>query len=475
MDAYTNPTTLGALPDWWTGMQEAGQRMAQENAEARVARLNRLSQALQDHEKAILEALQTDLGKPLVETQLTEMLPVYLEIKHFKKNLKQWMKDQKVRPHFPYLLSRSKITWQPKGTVLIIAPWNYPLNLALMPLVAAWAAGNSVVIKPSEFAQATATVLQNVLAPFAQTNEVRVVTGQAEVGAWLSSLPFDHVLFTGSDRVGRLVAKAASERLIPCTLELGGKSPVYVDESASLESAASKIYWGKWLNGGQTCIAPDYVLVNRSMIPLLVAALQRAALKAQDSPKAPGTSLCCQVHQAHADRMRTLLQEALDQGAQIECGGRWDSSGLNLEPTIVSGIRPEMRLMQEEIFGPILPLVGVDHLEEALDWVNQRPKPLSLYVFANNPEVQRRWIKETSSGSLAFNDVIVQISHPLLPFGGVGNSGWGSYHGRFGFETFSHAKAVMVHPQRPTMGTMFYPPYTPFKSRLVERFIRWMR
>jgi len=456
-------------------MQEAGQRLAQENAGQRLARLDRLSKALQANEKAIQEALQKDLGKPNVETQLTELLPVYLEIKHFRKHLQHWMKDQKVRPHFPYLLSKSRITWQPKGSVLIIAPWNYPLNLALMPLVAAWAAGNTVVIKPSEFAQATATVLAEVLVQVAPPDEVRVVTGHAEVGAWLSSLPFDHVLFTGSDRVGRVVAKAAAERLIPCTLELGGKSPVYVDESAPLDSAASKIYWGKWLNGGQTCIAPDYVLVNRSMVPPLVAAFQKAAEQALNNQSTPNASLCCQVHHAHADRMRSLLQEAVDQGAQIECGGRWDPSGLNLEPTIVSGVRSDMRLMQEEIFGPILPLIGVNHLQEALDWVQQRPKPLSLYVFANNPEVQRRWIRETSSGSLAFNDVIVQISHPLLPFGGVGASGWGSYHGRFGFETFSHAKAVMVHPHRPNIGSLFYPPYTSFKSKLVSWFIRWMR
>jgi len=463
------------LPEWWETLQTAGQRMALESYRERWNRLARLGQVLRDNEAAICEALQKDLGKPTVETNLTELLPVYLEIRHFKKNLRKWMKDCAVQPHFPYLLSKARLAWQPKGCVLIIAPWNYPLNLALMPLVAALAAGNSVVIKPSEFATATAELLTRLLDQAMGSEVVRVVTGDASVGAWLCTLPFDHMLFTGSDRVGRKVALAAAEQLIPCTLELGGKSPVYVDESAPLASAAAKIYWGKWLNGGQTCIAPDYVLVNRSMIPPLVEALQAAATKAKRSDGSIPSSLCCQIHPEHANRMRLLIHEAVEQGARIECGGNWDEGSLQLEPTILSGVQPAMRLMQEEIFGPILPLIGVNHLEEALAFVNSRPRPLSLYVFANNPEVQRRWTKETCSGSLTFNDVIVQVSHPHLPFGGVGASGWGSYHGQYGFQTFSHAKPVMINPHRPNIASLFYPPYTPLKTKMARWFLRLMR
>ncbi|NBW32899.1 MAG: aldehyde dehydrogenase family protein, partial [Cytophagia bacterium] len=311
-----DPTNQVVLPEWWDRLQIAGQRMAQESYQERRDRLERLSKVLRTNEKAICEALHKDLGKPALETKLTELLPVYLEIRHFKKNLRRWMKNRPVRPHFPYLLSKAHLAWQPKGCVLIVAPWNYPMNLALMPLIAALAAGNSVVIKPSEFASATAELLTQLLSQAIGNEAVRVVTGDASVGAALCALPFDHMLFTGSERVGRKVAMAAADQLIPCTLELGGKSPVYVDESAPLASAASKIYWGKWLNGGQTCIAPDYVLVNRSMIPALVEELKAAAMRAKGKDDSTPPSLCCQIHQEHANRMRQLLLEAVQQGAR---------------------------------------------------------------------------------------------------------------------------------------------------------------
>jgi aldehyde dehydrogenase (NAD+) len=302
-----------------------------------------------------------------------------------------------------------------------------------------------------------------------------VVCGDGTVGAELLDLSFDHVLFTGGERVGKIVARTTAAELIPCTLELGGKSPVYVDESAPLDSTAAKVYWGKWLNGGQTCIAPDYLLINRSMVPLMAEAFRQAAEKTRDGDQIGGASLCRQIHTQHADRIRELLQEALDGGARIEVGGRWDRQGLNLEPTVLSGVTPQMRLMQEEIFGPILPIVGVEHLEDALSFVRSRPKPLALYVFALNPEVVQRWATESSSGSMCLNDVVIQISHPDLPLGGVGASGSGSYHGRYGFETFSHARAVLRNPHRPNLTSFFYPPYTPFKARLANLLMKIMR
>jgi aldehyde dehydrogenase (NAD+) len=449
--------------------------LAAENSAARVGRLLRLRKAIMESEDAIRSALQTDLGKPAMETNLTELLPVYNEIRHFKSNLHRWMRNHSVGPHFPYLLSRGHIQYQPKGCVLIIAPWNYPFQLAVMPLIAAVAAGNTVVVKPSEHAPATSALLAELLPRALGEDMVRVIQGDGSVGAELLKLPFDHVLFTGGERVGKMVSQATAAELIPCTLELGGKSPVYVDESAPLQSTASKIYWGKWLNGGQTCIAPDYVLINRSMVGLIAEAFREIAAKFQVGEPVGGPSLCQQIHAQHADRIRALLQDALLGGAKIEVGGRWDPQGLNLEPTILSGVTPQMRLMQEEIFGPILPIVGIDHLEDALAFVRHRPKPLALYVFAQNPRVTQRWALESCSGSMCLNDVVIQISHPDLPLGGVGASGTGSYHGHYGFQTFSHARAVLKNPHKPNLTSFFYPPYTPLKEKLANFLMKFMR
>lgn len=463
------------IPAWWQDLQSSMPVMATESAKDRVRRLMRLRKVILESEDEIRKALFADLGKPAMETNLTELLTVYNEIKHFKANLHRWMRNRRVGPHFPYLLSRGHIQFQPKGCVLIIAPWNYPFQLAVMPLIAAVAAGNTVVIKPSEHAPATSALLAELLPKALGEDVVKVVSGDGTVGAELLELPFDHVLFTGGERVGQIVASAAASQLIPYTLELGGKSPVYVDESAPLNSTAAKVYWGKWLNGGQTCIAPDYLLMNRSMIPLITEALRLAAAKVQEGEQIGGPSLCQQIHAQHAGRIRELLQDALAGGARIEVGGRWDDQGLNLEPTVLSGVTPQMRLMKEEIFGPILPIIGVDHLEDALAFVRSRPKPLALYVFAKNSKVMDRWALESSSGSMCLNDVVIQISHPDLPLGGVGASGSGSYHGRYGFETFSHARAVLRNPHWPNLTSFFYPPYTPFKAKLAAWLMKFMR
>ncbi|MFM7748291.1 MAG: aldehyde dehydrogenase family protein [Bacteroidota bacterium] len=463
------------FPTWWQDLQRSNPILAAENASERIQRLMRLRKAILESEEAIRQALHADLGKPAMETNLTELLPVYNEIKHFKANLHRWMRNRNMGPHFPYLLSSGHIQYQAKGCVLLIAPWNYPFQLAVMPLIAAIAAGNTVVVKPSEHAPTTTALLAELVPKALGEDVVKVIAGDGQVGAELLKLPFDHILFTGGERVGKIVAQSAAAELIPYTLELGGKSPVYVDESAPLEATAAKVYWGKWLNGGQTCIAPDYLLMNRSMVPLMAEAFRGAASKVQEGEQAGGPSLCQQIHAQHADRIRDLLQDALAGGARIEVGGRWDDQGLHLEPTVLSGVTPGMRLMNEEIFGPILPIVGVDHLEEALAFVRSRPKPLALYVFARNPKVMQRWAMESSSGSMCLNDVVIQISHPDLPLGGVGASGSGSYHGRYGFETFSHARAVLRNPHWPNLTSFFYPPYTPFKAKLAGWLMRWMR
>ena len=463
------------IPAWWQDLQRKTLGMAGENSKERIRRLMRLRKVILESEDEVRKALDTDLGKPAMETNLTELLPVYNEIKHFKANLHRWMRNRNVGPHFPYLLSSGHVQYQPKGCVLLIAPWNYPFQLAVMPLIAAVAAGNTVVVKPSEHAPATSALLAELLPKALGEDVVRVVLGGGAVGAELLELPFDHVLFTGGERVGKIVAQAAAAELIPFTLELGGKSPVYVDESAPLESTAAKVYWGKWLNGGQTCIAPDYMLINRSMVPLMAEAFRVAASKVQEGEQIGGSSLCQQIHTQHADRIRELLQDALAGGARLEVGGRWDQQGLNLEPTVLSGVTPQMLLMKEEIFGPILPIVGVDHLEDALAFVRSRPKPLALYIFAQNPKVVHRWTKESSSGSMCLNDVVIQITHPDLPLGGVGASGSGSYHGRYGFETFSHARAVLRNSHWPNLTSFFYPPYTPFKVKLANLLMKFMR
>ncbi|MEB3264299.1 MAG: aldehyde dehydrogenase family protein [Synechococcus sp.] len=422
----------------------------------RVQQLQCLGALLQRHEAEILEALAADLGKPPVEAWF-ELTGVRQELALTLKQLRRWMARRPVPVPLTLKPGRAWCQAEPLGCVLVIGPWNYPLSLALQPLVSALAAGNTVVLKPSEHAPHTAALLSRMLHGGFPPEVVQVVEGDGSVAARLLEERFDHIFFTGGERVGRLVMAAAAAHLTPVTLELGGKSPVIVLEDADLDTTARRLAWGKGLNTGQTCVAPDTLVVQRSVREPLIQKLQQAITALYGTDPLASPDLGQIVNAAQFTRLEGLLEGARREG-RILWGGRTDAATRRIEPTLVAVERESDPLLQEEIFGPILPVLAVADLEEATSWVRRRPHPLALYLFSQDPAQQERLLATTQSGGVAFNDVVLQVALPELPFGGVGASGMGSYHGEAGFLTFSHLRSVLRRPFWLDL-PLRYPPY----------------
>lgn len=431
----------------------------------RRAALTALERVLRANRAAIQEALSADLGRDPAETDLVELLPILTEIGHTRRALRGWMRPRRVWPTLPTLGTSARLLPEAKGVVLILAPWNFPLMLCLAPLVSALAAGNAAVVKPSEMTPATAALLARLVAQALPSDLVQVVTGGVEAAEGLLDLPFDHVFFTGSPAVGRRVMAAAARNLIPVTLELGGKSPVIVGPDADAPQAARWIVWGKLLNAGQVCVGPDHVFVHRDRLADL-----RAALLAEFARQ--GAEVPRIANPRHFARLQALGADAAAKGATVTPLGQDDPGALRLAPRLIEGQRPEMMLAEEEIFGPLLPLIPFDDLAEVLARINAAPKPLALYVFARDPALARRVTAETSSGSVGVNLTVMAFSHGNLPFGGIGNSGMGAAHGRAGFETFSHLKPVLRN--RGTLVPLVFPPYGPRVRRMISAMVRWL-
>lgn len=431
----------------------------------RRAQLAGIRALLRERERDFLEALRGDLGKPAAEAYLSEVGLAAGEAAHAAKHLRRWMKRERVPTPLVNQPGRSWVVREPLGVVLIIGPWNYPLNLMLMPLVAAVAAGNAAVLKPSEYAPHTSAALARWLPEYLDPECVAVVEGDAGTTQALLANRFDHIFFTGSAGVAQHIMAAAATHLTPVTLELGGKSPCYVGADIDLEVAARRIAWGKFLNAGQTCVAPDYVLVDEAMEARFLAALRDAigALYGADPGASPDYGRI--VNARHFDRLALLLAEG-----EAVVGGACDREARYIAPTVLTRVPQDGALMAEEIFGPILPVFPVRDVDDAIARIGEKPKPLALYVFSRSREVQRRILESTSSGSVAINEVVSQLAVPELPFGGVGASGMGAYHGRHGFETFSHRKAVLKRPFFLDLA-LRYPPYTEAKLRWVRRFL----
>jgi aldehyde dehydrogenase (NAD+) len=427
--------------------------------------LRALERFLEREEDAILQALERDLGKPRYEAVTGELSVLHGEIREARRSLSRWTRPESVSLPLVHQPGRARVEREPLGVVLIIGPWNYPLQLVLAPLVSAIAAGNCSVLKPSEHAPATAALLERALPRYLDPEAVAVFTGAAEASQALLAQRFDHIFFTGGGRVGKLVMQAAAEHLTPVTLELGGKSPAIVDASADIEVAARRIAWGRFYNAGQTCVAPDYVLVERSVASSFRAALERSLDAFYGEHPAESPDFARIVNLPHLRRLQGMLH-----GLTVSRGGGVDEEALFMEPTIVWDPPLDSALMQEEIFGPILPVVPVDDLDRALGVIRRLPDPLSLYHFSRDRQAQDRVRTGTRSGGLVFNDVIVHLTVPGLPFGGVGASGLGRAHGRAGFETFSQQRSVMSH------ATWFdppvrYPPYTDGKLALSRKLL----
>lgn len=404
----------------------------------RTKMLNRLGEAISDFEGEILNALRRDLNRSKVEGYTTEIHHCLAEISFALKNLKKWMRPQRVGGSKLFPLSKGFVVSEPLGTCLIISPWNYPFSLAILPLIASIAAGNCTVIKPSEISKHIEKVIFDMISKYFDEKYISVICGGPETSKELLKDKFDHIFFTGGEAVGKIVMKAAAENVTPITLELGGKSPCIVDENCDLQKAARRITWGKFLNAGQTCVAPDYLLVNENVKDELIIRIQKYILEFYGENPQDSGDYGRIINENHFDRLNELLK-----GGEVIFGGITNREKLYISPTLIQEIPENSRVMNEEIFGPLLPILEFGQVFEAIDFINGRPKPLALYIFSRNKEFQQKIISETSSGGICINDTIVHLTVPNLPFGGVGNSGFGKYHGKAGFDAFSNQKSVL--------------------------------
>ncbi|NMO03739.1 aldehyde dehydrogenase family protein [Gordonia sp. TBRC 11910] len=426
----------------------------------RIAQLHGLLRFVDECEADIAAAIESDLGRSPMATFMADVGPVRHEIRHTLAKLPRWVKPTSVRISAATAPGKAFTVPEPKGVVLILGTWNFPLLLTIQPLVSALAAGNTAIIKPSDLADATGRVIAEKLPRYVDPGAVRVILGDGTVNRELLKLPFDHTFFTGSTVVGRAVMEASAKHLTPVTLELGGKSPAVVAADADIEVAARRIAWAKSINAGQTCIAPDYVIVEEAVRPRLVEHLLRElpAHAANDSTHI--------VNRRHLDRLVGALQAS---GGEIS-GGAVDYGKLSLAPALVTDPDLDSELMREEIFGPILPVISVASIADAVDFINDRPKPLALYLFTESSAVEKVVVEQTSSGAMGINHLLYQLLVPELPFGGVGDSGLGRYHGKHGFDTFSHQKAVLRKPSRPDLA-LAYPPYSAGVAAMMRRLM----
>jgi aldehyde dehydrogenase (NAD+) len=428
----------------------------------RRAALDRLARAVRRNEAALVATLAADLGRPEAEAILSDFLPVLQEIAHARRHLRRWMKPRRVWPTLATLGASGRIECQPRGTCLIIAPWNFPFQLALGPLVSALAAGNAAIVKPSEMTPATSALIARLIAETFPPDLVTVIEGGKSVAEDLLALPFDHIFFTGSPAVGRIVMAAAAKTLASVTLELGGKSPVIVGPEADLTQAADWITFGKFLNAGQTCIAPDHLYVHASVREAFLAALRARIARAYGEGQA-SPHLARIVTPAHAQRLAALISDAVDKGGRLLLDGAPHDQ--SLPPQLVESTTPDMRLSREEIFGPILPILTYTDLDSVLAQINAGDKPLALYIFDRDTTRIERITRATTSGGVGVNLTLVHYTHLNLPFGGVNTSGIGAAHGEAGFRAFSHKRAVLTN--RFLLLPLLFPPYTPRVMRLI--------
>jgi aldehyde dehydrogenase (NAD+) len=461
-------TAVSAIPAIVARLREGAAAGLLASEEARTTQLRQLKRLLEENEERINDALAADLGKSPLEAYSTETSFVIGEAEYAIEHLTAWM--QPTRAHVPLTLrpGSAHIVPQPLGVVLIIAAWNYPIHLTLAPLVGALAAGNTAVLKPSELAPASSALLAELVPRYLDERVVQVVDGGVTESTALLEERFDHILYTGGGQVGRIVMRAAAEHLTPVTLELGGKSPALVAADADIDVAARRIAWGRFTNAGQTCVAPDYVLVARSIEDQFLGAVLRAVHDFfGENPKvSPDYGRI--VNERHFDRLLRLL----DAGGfeAVVTGGGGDRADRYLAPTVLAGVSPDAEVMAEEIFGPILPVLPVDGIDAAVSFVNERPHPLALYVFTGDVPTGERVVERTRSGGVTINHTMIHLAVPELPFGGVGASGTGAYHGKAGFDTFSHRRPVLTKATRPDP-SVTYPPYKRWKEAILRRVL----
>jgi aldehyde dehydrogenase (NAD+) len=429
--------TQSKISDFVNKQRQFFQTGQTKSVEFRIEKLKKLEQAIEDNKDPIIQALKADLHKPGFEAYF-EIVGVLNEIKYAIKNLRNWTKTQKITTPFHQFLSSAKVYHEPLGVVLIIGPWNYPFNLIFTPLVGAITAGNCAILKPSEIASHTSSVIANIIQKNFDPSFITVIQGGVETSKELLSESFDHIFFTGGTEIGKIVMSAAAQHLTPVTLELGGKSPCIVDDSVHIEYTAKRIVWGKFSNAGQTCTAPDYLLVNQKIKKDLLNSIKEQIQKFYGDDASTSHSYSRIINQRHFYRLSELLKDG-----KILVGGDTNLETLYIAPTVIDQVSWKDNIMQEEIFGPILPVIEYTELSEAIDLVNKQPKPLALYFFSSNKKNQEWVLQSTVSGGACINETVMHLTVPGLPFGGVGASGFGRYHGKAGFDTFSYQRGVL--------------------------------
>ncbi len=448
-------------------------RLRRSTVKERLGKLQRLRESLLAHRQDILQAAARDLGRPAAETDLAELVPLLADLAEHRRRLKAWLAPRRVRPTALLLGTRAEVRREPRGRCLIIAPWNYPLVLTLGPLIPAVACGNTAILKTSELAPQCSKVIAAMVRRVFDESEVALFEGDASVAEALLALPFDHMFFTGSPAIGKVVMAAAAKHLASVTLELGGKSPVIIDESADLALAVKTLAWTKFLNAGQTCIAPDHLYVHAAVYEQVLELFKqrlRAWYAGQEALESRDFGRI--VNEQHALRLISLLQDAIARGAEVPYGGESDAGRRFVAPTLLTHVPPQARLMEEEIFGPLLPLIPYRSLEEVIERINGAPKPLAMYIWTRNRRTARCVIERTSAGGTCVNHAAVQFLHHNLPFGGVNHSGIGSYHGEWGIRAFSHERAVLE--MRVMLARIFFPPYGARVRRLSGLLRRWL-
>ncbi len=451
-------------------------QLRESTAAQRIAQIKILRKALLAKREAFYAAFAQDMRKSKAEVEGAELMPVLDEMRHAIGSLKRWMKPQSVTPVLTSVGSKAQVHMQPRGRVLIIAPWNYPLNQCFCPLVSAIAAGNTVILKPSEMTPTVSKLMGEIIAQVFEATHVAYFEGGQATAQALLAMPFDHIFFTGSPAVGKLVMAAAAKHLTSITLELGGKSPTIVDETANIQLAAENLIWGKFINSGQTCIAPDHIFVHAKVKTAFIKACQAALTKYYGAPakRMKNADLTHIVNARHTQRLGEVLADAQKRGARLIVGGQVDLKDCMVAPTLLDNVNAEMRIMQEEIFGPLLPIVAYSDVGTVIAQINANPKPLALYVYSSDSKRVQRILAQTSSGGACVNQCLMHNVQGNLPFGGVNNSGMGSTHGHHGFKAFSHERSVLM-AGRLRLEKMFAPPYTPTRFKLIKQIVDTMR
>ena len=439
----------------------------------RIKKLKKLKKNILLYSDEIKKALFKDFKKHPSEVDITEIYPVTSEINHNIKNISKWMKDEMVKTPITLIGSKSYIKYEPKGTVLIITPWNFPINLTFVSLVNAISAGNSVIIKPSEITNYTSIVIKKIIDKTFNDNEVATVLGGPNTAKLLLELKFNHILFIGSPTIGKIVMESASKFLSSITLELGGKSPTIIDEKCNLKNAAKRVAWAKFLNNGQVCIAPDYLLINSKIKDKFLNMLAQNIDNLYTNKSHASESYCRIVNKKHFNRLKKLLDDATEKGGKIYYGGKTEDRDNYIEPTIIENINDKSKIHKEEVFGPILPIYTYESIENAISFINKKEKPLALYIFSSNKNNIKKILNNTSSGGVCINHSTLHYSNYHLPFGGINNSGSGRCHGVYGFKEFSNKKSVFNQLVSKSPTDLLVPPYNDFKRKIIDILIKY--